>query len=484
MKPGYIVMLVFGTIFALLGFSLAVVGAAAASAGSVQDGNGYLNTPAEQFSVTSYALTSPRMESAGERGLPAGIGSIRLRATSTTDADIFIGVAPQAVVDRYLAGVNHSELTNVNFTPFRAEYLDIPGTSTPAAPGDQAWWTVSAEGPGTQEITWDITAGRWAVVVMNADARPGVSASLQAGVHLGFLGPLAIGLLVLGAMLLVIGVLLTVFGAIGLGRNGTPPPGTGATGAAGAAASAAGLPPGPAEADETRRYPARLTGHLDIGLSRWLWLVKWILVFPHLVVLFFLWFAFFVTTVFAGFAILFTGRYPAAVFRFNVGVLRWSWRVAFYSYSALGTDRYPPFSLASSAEYPADLEVDYPERLSNGLVLVKWWLLAIPQLLIVAAFSGSAWTWRPEPDNGTTTTGPSLLGLLVLVAAVILLFTGRYRRTLFDFILGIDRWIFRVIVYTALLRDEYPPFRLDQGPADPPPGAAPAVASPLAATTP
>ena len=222
-------------------------------------------------------------------------------------------------------------------------------------------------------------------------------------------------------------------------------------------------------ARDSAPYPARLIGELDPALSRAMWLVKWFLAIPHFIVLVFLWFAFLVTTVVAGFAILFTGRYPRALFDFNVGVMRWNWRVAFYAYAAAGTDLYPPFTLARTA-YPADFEVDYPERLSRGLVLVKWWLLSLPHLLIVAALAGTTWTWPADTEDLGTTyergTGLSLLGILVLVAVVALLFTGRYQRPLFDLILGINRWIYRVMAYTALMRDEYPPFRLDQGPLD------------------
>ena len=162
-----------------------------------------------------------------------------------------------------------------------------------------------------------------------------------------------------------------------------------------------------------------------------------------------------------------TGRYPRGIFDFNVGVLRWAWRVAFYSYSALGTDRCPPFSLGPEPDYPATLEIPYPERLSRGLVLVKWWLLAIPHYLVIGSSTGRGDSLvGVGATGGTTATGAAifwgggLIGLLVLLAAVALLFTARYPRDMFGFIIGMNRWTFRVWAYASLMRDEYPPFRL------------------------
>jgi hypothetical protein len=215
-------------------------------------------------------------------------------------------------------------------------------------------------------------------------------------------------------------------------------------------------------------YPVRVDAHLDQHLSRWLWLVKWVLIIPHVLVLIFLWIAFFLASVFAFFAILFTGRYPRPVFEFNLGVLRWTWRVNYYAYSALGTDQYPPFTLADVPDYPARLQVPYPEHLSRGLVLVKWWLLALPHLLIVGIFAGGgAWFAVNSDTQGYSWTSGGLIGLLVLLAAIILAVTGRYPSGLYDFILGLNRWVLRVAAYTSLMTDAYPPFRLDTGGADP-----------------
>jgi hypothetical protein len=218
----------------------------------------------------------------------------------------------------------------------------------------------------------------------------------------------------------------------------------------------------------TSPYPLQLTGELAPQLSRGLWLVKWLLAIPHFVVLFFLWAAFAVVSVIAFFAILFTGRYPRVLFEFNAGVLRWSWRVGFYSYSALGTDKYPPFTLKDVADYPARLEVEYPESLSRGLVLVKWWLLAIPHYFIVAVFAGGGLAAWAAGGGGWVSSSGGLVGLLVCIAGVALLFTGRYPTSLYDFVLGMNRWIFRVAAYSSLMTDSYPPFRLDMGGDEPP----------------
>jgi len=195
-------------------------------------------------------------------------------------------------------------------------------------------------------------------------------------------------------------------------------------------------------------YPVSVRGELSEPPARGWWLIKWLLAMPHYIVLTFLWIAFVVVSIVALFVILFTAKYPKGLFDFNVGVLRWTWRVGFYSYQALGTDKYPPFTLKSVA-YPADLEVPYPESLSRGLVLVKWWLLAIPHY-IVLDFLEAGYGWG----------GVGLTFYLAIFAAIALLFTGKYPNDIFKLVVGINRWSYRVAAYASLMTDKYPPFRL------------------------
>lgn len=217
-------------------------------------------------------------------------------------------------------------------------------------------------------------------------------------------------------------------------------------------------------------FPLALHGHLAPKLSRWLWLLKMFAAIPHFVVLAALTAVFAVLTLVAGVAILFTGRYPRTLFDVNVGILRWHWRVGFYVYAALGSDRYPPFTLRD-ADYPAALEVVHPERLSRCLVLVKW-VLAIPHLLIAGLIAGAIMLYpiRALNDLGGELQflgGYSVLNLLVVIAGFFLLITGRYPGSLFGFLMGVNRWLYRVLAYVALMTDQYPPFRLDAGADEP-----------------
>ena len=190
-------------------------------------------------------------------------------------------------------------------------------------------------------------------------------------------------------------------------------------------------------------YPMRIEGELGPERSRWLWLVKWLLAIPHYIVLAFLWLTLFVLTVVAFFAILFTGRYPRGIFDFNVGVLRWTWRVAFFPSARSARIATRRSRSDDVPGYPARLEVPYPEQLSRGLRAREVVALAIPQYIVVGIFLGGGswaasrvdeWFWSFAFEMG-------LIGVLVLFAGVALLVTTRYPRWALRVRPGLDRWV-------------------------------------------
>ena len=184
-------------------------------------------------------------------------------------------------------------------------------------------------------------------------------------------------------------------------------------------------------------YPLRFDVEYPERLSRWLILVKWLLAIPHFLILYALMGVANVIIFIAFFAILFTRRFPRGLFDFVVNIYRWNANVS--AYVGLLRDEYPPFSW-EAGKYPVTYEVDYPEQLNRWLPLVKW-LLALPHyivlmlLLIVAV-------------------------LLWIVAWFAILFTGRFPQGIFNFIVGVTRWSYRVNAYVYFLRDDYPPFSL------------------------
>ncbi len=440
MSPGRIVLLVTGCIAALIALGLLAGGCALTAVhASQRDDDGFFSSRHEQFLTEGYAIRSEDLD-LGTEGPDwlfdeGRLARIRLQGDSAEPGkELFFGIGPKPAVEEYLEGVEHDVVIDAEIDPFSAEYRHELGSRSPAPPASQTFWAASGDG----SVEWDVDQGNWVAVVMNADASRSIVAEVSVGAKTDLLLWAGLILLGLGLVVAAVATLLIALGARGPGGLPAQAP---------AAAAAEPLPAG--------AYPVQVEGVLEEGLSRWLWLVKWLLLIPHFFVLIFLWAAFFVVTVIAFFAILFTERYPRGLFDFNLGVMRWTWRVWWYGYGGLATDRYPPFTLAD-VDYPARLHVPYPERLSRGLVLVKWWLLAIPHYLVISFFLGPGWWW-----SDAYAYGPGLIDLLAIFAGVVLLVRSFYPQSLYRLILGMDRWVIRVAAYAGLMRDEYPPFRLD-----------------------
>ena len=469
MKAGRIVALVFGCLAALIGIAMFFGTVALGFVyGTQRDDDGYFSTGTVQLESTTAALRSEDIDLGSDEDpdrwpfRDGDLATVRLRAQAPPGEEIFVGIAHTSDVDAYIDGVAHDEVVDIRWSSDRVRYRRIQGERMPLAPpGEQQIWVATAEGSGRQTVTWDVEGGNWSIVVMNPDGSRGVTSDVGIGVKINALPWILLGLGLGALVMLGIAVGLIIWATRPAGRTvPTIEP------------AVPGAVAGPV-AVTTTRSPVSLNARLDEPLSRGLWLVKWFLAIPHWFILLFLWIAFFVTTFIAWWAILFTGRYPRGLFGFNVGVLRWTWRVTYYATSGIGTDKYPPFSL-QAADYPATLDIAYPERLSRGLIFVKW-LLIIPHAIIVGLFIGGGWYAGGGGDGWETGGSPGLIGWATIFAGVALLFTGRYPRGLYDFVMGMNRWLYRAIAYPALMTDRYPAFALDQGPTEPTEEAVPVV---------
>jgi hypothetical protein len=219
---GRIAAIVGGSLLALIALALMAFGAYGLWLHTTQRSDGYVMTSGERFSTGSYALATRTLQISSD--VPSflygrdWLGDVRIRgASANPNLALFIGIARKDDVDRYLAGVAHSEVVDVNGNPFgttyRPSYRPQPGGKPAIPPNDATFWVARAAGRGSQSLTWSVKQGRWAVVVMRPDGSGGVSADLAAGAKLPALLWVSIVLLVLGILLLGGAAALIYFGA-------------------------------------------------------------------------------------------------------------------------------------------------------------------------------------------------------------------------------------------------------------------------------
>jgi hypothetical protein len=231
MSAGRVVLIVLGSIGALLGLALLVGGGVLLWSDRTQREDGYVTTSTERFATSTYALTRTRLEV--DADVPNWVwndnwfGKVRIRGESAAGGKLlFIGIGPEPAVARYLGRVAHANVEDINLDPFRVEYRPIAGGPPQAPPTAQHFWAVSASGMGTQTVTWKVREGDWSVVLMNADGSRHVVADIDLGAKLSFLLWLAIGLLVAGALVLAGSIALIVLAARRRQAPPVPPPAT------------------------------------------------------------------------------------------------------------------------------------------------------------------------------------------------------------------------------------------------------------------
>jgi hypothetical protein len=223
MSTGRVVLIVLGSLCALLGLGVAAAGGVLLWADRTNRESGYLTTPTKRFATSTYALTRERLEV--DAGGPDWVwndnwfGKIRIRAEGGSSKPLFVGIGPEADVAGYLGRVAHADVEDINVDPFRVDYRPVAGGAPREAPTAQDFWAASESGPGKQTLTWKVRQGDWSVVLMNADGSRGIVAQVDLGAKLSFLLWVAIGLLIGGALVLGGGIALIIVAA-----RGRPPP--------------------------------------------------------------------------------------------------------------------------------------------------------------------------------------------------------------------------------------------------------------------
>jgi hypothetical protein len=199
--------LVAASLVGILALLLLAVGGAGLWARSSSDG-GYVSSGTHPYETSGRAVVSDAMD---VDEFPSWLVA-KLRVKASSDKPLFVGVAPRADVDRYLAGVAHSTVEDVNFSPFEADYSSQPGTKAPARPAQQTFWVSSSTGAGKQSVTWNIKDGSYRFVVMNADGSPGVHAEAKVGATLHGAIIVVLAALAAGLALLALAIVLVVRG--------------------------------------------------------------------------------------------------------------------------------------------------------------------------------------------------------------------------------------------------------------------------------
>jgi hypothetical protein len=310
MSAGRIVAVVAGVIVGLMAIFFLIAGAFLTVGYAVTtEDDGYFDTSPKRFGTPTAAITTEEADLTADPAPPDVFWefldfSVRFRVVGT-DGAVFLGIGDESDVSSYLGSAAYDEVAEIR-PGDSVRYRSVPGSGTVEPPVDQDFWVAATSGPGAQELVWDVTGGNWVVVLMNPDGSPGVVADVAIGAKSGAVLPVGIAMLGFGLLLFVIAVVIIVLAAV-VGRGDEPLP-------------ARAPRVAPAE-------PVWVKASIDDPLSQWLWLVTWFLAIPHFFVLFFLWVAFAFVTFIAWWAILFTARYPEGLFRFNVGVMRWTWRV-------------------------------------------------------------------------------------------------------------------------------------------------------------